>query len=62
MGDRIDRICPPYPELVGDLGTVVQCICGRRYRLTHGDGMLTPPRPYWRQLRRLHLRRYRTHV
>jgi hypothetical protein len=36
-----------------------RCPCGREYLLTHGDGMTTPPRPYWKQLRRLHLRPYR---
>jgi hypothetical protein len=42
------------------LWTLYQCgWCNRRYQCQHGDGMMTPPRPYWKQLRRLHLRRYR---
>ena len=39
-----------------------RCPCGRAYVLIHGDGMRTPPRPYWHPLRRLHVRRYRDHA
>lgn len=44
------------------VGQKVECVCGRRYVVRHGDGMITPPRLYWKPIRRLHLRRYRKHV
>jgi len=37
---------------------MIECVCGRRYVAVAGDGMITPPRLYWKQVRRLHLRRY----
>jgi hypothetical protein len=42
-------------------GVRVRCVCGREFVVRHGDGMLTPPRYYWKPRRRLHFRPYRTH-
>lgn len=41
-----------------DYGRKWQCVCGRRYVVRAGNGMTTPPRLYWKQVRRLHVRRY----
>lgn len=40
------------------VGEKITCACGRRWIVSHGDGIFTPPRAYWRQQRRVHLRRY----
>lgn len=57
--------CKPLPWSQPDkayrFGDKKKCVCGRVYVVRHGDGILTPPRPYWKQLRRLHFKKYRKH-
>jgi len=58
--------CTPRPWSeplpVNKYGDKVRCVCGREFVVRDGDGMLTPPRPYWKPRRRLHIRRYRSHA
>jgi hypothetical protein len=53
----------PWSQPMDDreYGDKIECVCGRRFVVRHGDGRTTPPRPYWKPVHRLHLRRYRKH-
>ena len=54
-----DHLCTPPMTFPTSYGQKWDCTCGRRWVVRHGDGLRTPPRLYWKRVRRLHVRRYR---
>lgn len=49
MTSGTEHVCrlPSGPDFFGQKW---RCFCDQRWIGRHGDGMLTPPRPYWKDV------------